>query len=412
MLSCFKKEPSWPKDFKPAFLVCGLDNAGKSTVVSRINGDPSDPIPTVGFVPCNVKLGSRNVVLYDVGGGSRIRDIWSSYFAEIYAVIYVIDATDVQRLSEMSENFRKLVDHRYLERKPFLIFANKQDTNGALSAEQISAKLQVKSDNFKVFECSAIHQAVDKNIKAGMVWVIRYIEDNLDELLSKVSGDKAEADAERTKEREERRERIRRAREEREKVEDKVEVSDKVDSDEDDMVCSPFKPIRQAFSDPNTPTSPETSQGDSKVKKGKKKKRKGNRVTPIHSAEGSQKSLLSDESFEVTPLKLPPLLLSKPSSNASLDKSSVPPISKLSTEDSLGSISADWYSVSTEPTDKSKSSQLISSTSEEHDIPGIFQNKYQNAKSLDVQTPVDMLTVHVIKIDRDIFIKNVMPDVL
>lgn len=43
-----------------------------------------------------------DIVVYDLGGGERIRDIWENYYAEVHGVIFVVDTDDVQRRTEVS----------------------------------------------------------------------------------------------------------------------------------------------------------------------------------------------------------------------------------------------------------------------------------------------------------------------
>lgn len=265
---CFKNsQDSWPKDFIPPILVCGLDNAGKSTIINRILGEPSEPVPTVGFVPHLVKVSGKQVKFYDVGGGSRIRGIWRSYYAEVYGLIYVVDSTDVSRIIETQETLNAMLENEYLQDKPIIVFANKQDSNGALTSTQLSNKLNITNSRVNIMDCSAINPVPDKNIKNGIAWIMKYVTSNYDVLLSKVSKDLADIKEVQDQKRADRKERVRLAKEERAKEgEEEKEEEEKADSDEDDMVCSPFQPIKQAFTEPapkapvphdDTPTSPD-----------------------------------------------------------------------------------------------------------------------------------------------------------
>lgn len=420
---CFRKETSWPKDFVPVLILCGLDNAGKSTIVCRLCSDSSDPIPTVGFVPHTIKFGNKSLRLYDVGGGERIRGIWSSYFAEVYGVIYVIDSTDIKRLPETIEVYKSLCDDSYLSKKPILILANKQDTNGALDIEQVEAKLlaNVSRQNTLITETSGIQQTLDKNIKNGLIWMMKYITDNYDELSEKVTADLASIDEQRKRDKILRAERIRVAKEERKRLETPENNKKDKDSDEDDMVCSPFKPIKQAFSASSnasieiisSPEVPNTPEKKLKSKGKLKKKRKGNKVGPIHSNEGSQMSLISNESIDqneqLAENKLIPL---NPASSlpkitpgiVRLDKSSLPPISSMENAEAT-----------VEDVSKTKLSDLVNIDQDSEmnmndnsvTIPGIFQNKYVSVENVENKPVVNIESLHTIKIDRSKFIQNI-----
>ncbi|KAL5266985.1 hypothetical protein ACHWQZ_G004130 [Mnemiopsis leidyi] len=398
---CFRKDSTWPKDFSPALLVCGVDNAGKSTVVCRLCSDSSDPIPTVGFVPHTVKFSNKSFRLYDVGGGERIRGIWNSYYAEVYGIIYVIDATDVRRLPETIDIFKSMCKDEYLLKKPILILANKQDTNGALNSEQITTKLSATSENTLITECSAIHQSLDKNIKNGLAWILQYITDNYDELLEKVSSDLAAIEEQRKKERALRLERIRKAKEERQKEEELLNKEKKTkeeDSDDTDMVIGgPFKPLKQAFVHESNVTqevfsSPEPTENSRKSQKIKKKKKE-------ESNESSETSFTDNKLAPLCAKTALPALSS--SGMSALDKSSLPPIQALEKSDN-------------EDVPQTKLSDLVDFSEKlpvQNDnsvtIPGIFQNKYIEVNNVESKPALAMNSLHTIRVDRTKFIENV-----
>lgn len=58
----------------------------------------------------------------DLGGGKRVRSIWKNYLSEIYGIIFVIDASDSDRVNECREVLNELLkDHRVRE-KPILLY--------------------------------------------------------------------------------------------------------------------------------------------------------------------------------------------------------------------------------------------------------------------------------------------------
>lgn len=83
-------------------IILGCDNAGKTTLIARIknNKDLLDSTPTVGFSTNPAKYGSIPLTLFDVGGGKGIRGIWDSYYADVHAAVFVVDAADSSRFSE------------------------------------------------------------------------------------------------------------------------------------------------------------------------------------------------------------------------------------------------------------------------------------------------------------------------
>jgi len=71
----------------------------------------------------------------------------------------VIDSTDVERLNVVSEEMTKIFQSEILQDASILIFANKQDCKGALSAAEITEKLNltsIKDRNWHIQACCAL----------------------------------------------------------------------------------------------------------------------------------------------------------------------------------------------------------------------------------------------------------------
>jgi hypothetical protein len=74
-----------PESFQATFILLGLDNAGKSTILNNLLGDPSGYVSaTWGFNEKTAKFGKHSVTFFDVGGGKGIRGYWSRYFHEVW----------------------------------------------------------------------------------------------------------------------------------------------------------------------------------------------------------------------------------------------------------------------------------------------------------------------------------------
>ncbi|CAB3980905.1 ADP-ribosylation factor 13B isoform X2 [Paramuricea clavata] len=206
-------------------LMLGVDNAGKSTIINDLKGEAKEPtIPTIGFSSAEFKLLNFKVTAYDVGGGPRIRGIWKDYYAEIYGVVYVIDASDRERIADSRTVLREAFSDSRLAGKPFVVFANKQDIDGALSEEDIELQFELEQlamkcgSRYKVFQCTALlngGRKVDSQLKKGLSWLLQTMNEDFPTLQERVLKEmeiQKEADK---KERAERMERVRKNREER-----------------------------------------------------------------------------------------------------------------------------------------------------------------------------------------------------
>ncbi|KHG02538.1 ADP-ribosylation factor 1 [Gossypium arboreum] len=111
-------------------LVLGLDNAGKTTILYRLQmGEVVSTIPTIGFNVETVQYNNIKFQVWDLGGQTSI-------------------SLKCESLQE--EELRGAV---------VLIFANKQDLPGALDAAAVTEALELhklKSRQWAIFKTSAI----------------------------------------------------------------------------------------------------------------------------------------------------------------------------------------------------------------------------------------------------------------
>jgi len=101
---------------KPEYsiILLGLDNAGKTTLLSQIralfntttdpagqtgDAEPSDTagntVPTVGQNVATIDLPDMYVKIWDVGGQMSLRRLWTSYYKSAHAIVFVVDSTDL-----------------------------------------------------------------------------------------------------------------------------------------------------------------------------------------------------------------------------------------------------------------------------------------------------------------------------
>jgi ADP-ribosylation factor-like protein 2 len=153
------------KEREMRLLMLGLDNAGKTTILKRINGEPVDTIsPTLGFniktieyqmytihsllithklvhnpiqiqSKCNEHRYKLNI--WDVGGQKSIRSYWRNYFEQTDGLVWVIDSSDRRRLEDCKRELGQLMMEERLAGASLLILANKQDLPGSLSVDEI-----------------------------------------------------------------------------------------------------------------------------------------------------------------------------------------------------------------------------------------------------------------------------------
>ena len=143
-LSLNKLASYFSKQDEARLLMCGLDAAGKTTILYRLKlGEVVTTIPTIGFNVETVTYGNLHLTTWDVGGRDKIRPLWRHYYQNTSALVFVVDSNDRDRLSEASEQLHLMTNEEELKTIPVLIFANKQDLPNAMSLDELKEGLNL-----------------------------------------------------------------------------------------------------------------------------------------------------------------------------------------------------------------------------------------------------------------------------
>lgn len=129
-------------------LMLGLDAAGKTTILYTLKLSPSaasdvHTIPTVGFNVETVTYKNTRFNVWDVGGQDKIRPLWRHYFSGTHALIFVIDSVDRARLEEAKSELGRIIQDREMRNVVLLVFANKQDVDGAMRPNDVAQALDL-----------------------------------------------------------------------------------------------------------------------------------------------------------------------------------------------------------------------------------------------------------------------------
>jgi len=124
---------------KGRLLVLGLDNAGKSTLLTVLLRDEVVPTaPTHQPVTDVIKIGHMKLRAVDMGGHEIARRMWAQYSHEADGIVYIVDAVDRDRFAEAALELHKLLAAPSLApTTPVLILANKVDLPHAAGQEEL-----------------------------------------------------------------------------------------------------------------------------------------------------------------------------------------------------------------------------------------------------------------------------------
>jgi small GTP-binding protein len=141
-------------------LLLGLDAAGKTTILYKLRlGEVITSIPTIGFNVEEIIYKTLRMVIWDVGGQDRIRKLWKHYYQGSDALIYVVDASDLERLTEARDELHAVLVDDLLIAIPVLIFCNKSDLPKSVTADRMTAILELdklRTHRWRVQTSSAI----------------------------------------------------------------------------------------------------------------------------------------------------------------------------------------------------------------------------------------------------------------
>mmetsp|Transcript_9960 Transcript_9960/g.18970 ORF Transcript_9960/g.18970 Transcript_9960/m.18970 type:complete len:189 (-) Transcript_9960:575-1141(-) len=133
---------------KATIVLLGLDNAGKTTLQHRLStGQLQQFNPTTRAQSKDVQVGGMTIKAWDVGGHAAARMLWKKYYAVADAIVFMVDATDHERIVEAKEELCKIavVDKGYPDDVPVAIFANKIDSKLSMDAQTVAAELELEA---------------------------------------------------------------------------------------------------------------------------------------------------------------------------------------------------------------------------------------------------------------------------
>lgn len=158
-------------------IIVGLDNAGKTTILYQfLMNEVVHTSPTIGSNVEEVVWKNIRFLMWDIGGQESLRSSWTTYYNNTEFVILVIDSTDRERLTITREELYRMLPHEDLKRAAILVFANKQDVKGAMTATQISQQLNltsIKDHRWHIQACCAL---TGEGLYPGLEWMATHLK--------------------------------------------------------------------------------------------------------------------------------------------------------------------------------------------------------------------------------------------
>lgn len=112
----------------------------------------------IGFNVETVEYKNLTLQVWDLGGQSSIRPYWRCYYADTAAIIYVVDASDRDRMATARTELLAMLAEEELAKCKLLVYANKQDLPNAMDEAAVSQALglsELRDRQWSIWRCSA-----------------------------------------------------------------------------------------------------------------------------------------------------------------------------------------------------------------------------------------------------------------
>jgi small GTP-binding protein len=94
-------------------LMIGFADSGKTTILYQLKyGEKLNTAPTIGFNMETITIRGKEMTIWDLGGQPSIRKFWATYYNGKNGIIFVIDVTDADKISQTEVEFRELIKSR------------------------------------------------------------------------------------------------------------------------------------------------------------------------------------------------------------------------------------------------------------------------------------------------------------
>jgi len=155
-------------------IVVGLDNSGKTTIISHMKPKKAvatEIVPTVGFTVDEFSKNGLAFTIFDMSGQGRYRNLWEHYYKDVGGIIFCIDSTDAIRMCVAKDELETMLGHPDLGAVPLLFFANKMDLPTAKGPVDCVQVLELDKITDKPWHIAATNALSGEGVEGGVQWL-------------------------------------------------------------------------------------------------------------------------------------------------------------------------------------------------------------------------------------------------
>eukprot|EP00736_Rhodelphis_marinus_P011483 Rmarinus@m.28153 len=160
---------------KLELVLVGLENSGKSTLLHHMSTNQSNPdaVPTVGLEVKIMKRAGVTMKVWDLGGGAPFRQEWTRYTRGCNVILFLVDTSDIKRLTTARHELHTLLEDRELAQTPLLVLGNKVDVDPHLSKEELIKGLNLDYITEQPWDVEMISGLRGTHVDKVIEWLIQ-----------------------------------------------------------------------------------------------------------------------------------------------------------------------------------------------------------------------------------------------
>jgi GTP-binding protein SAR1 len=162
-------------------LLLGIDNSGKTTLLHRLRTHAIQSLEPTDRPSLSDTFTVQGITFqaWDLGGHEAVRYLWQDYVATASAILFLVDASDSDRLEEAGYELEELIGEGVVADLPIALLLNKCDLPNAMSSSEICQRIQYGDmmqqhgdDKIRVFRISVLQ---GEGYADAFTWISKFL---------------------------------------------------------------------------------------------------------------------------------------------------------------------------------------------------------------------------------------------
>lgn len=160
--------------------VCGLSNAGKTTIVKYLEtGRFVETQPTMGINRGEtIQFEKLEINIFDLGGQEDFQILWPEVNEKSDGVVFVVDKNDIMNFDTARETFHNIIDTQINKDVIVLILLHKSDVPDGMKRNRFIKEFGLLELSYK-WACYETSAKTGENIFESFRWFFEQLKDEV-----------------------------------------------------------------------------------------------------------------------------------------------------------------------------------------------------------------------------------------